>query len=54
MAKRKGGMSYEGHKEKIGYDKYVHALHCGHGFTDVYLCQNTSNCTLCIIIPKLI
>lgn len=25
---------------------YVHYLDCGDGFTDLYICQNSPNCTL--------
>lgn len=39
-----GGRNYKGDKETFGDKGYVH-YHCD-GFTDVYICQSLSNCTL--------
>lgn len=36
----------QGHENMLDLKEYVHCLDCGEGFTDVYKCQNTSNCSL--------
>ena len=33
----------KGHKETFGADGYVYCLHCGNGFTGVYMSPNSSN-----------
>lgn len=40
-----GGRKCKGDKETFGDKGYVH-YHCDDGFTDVYICQSLSNCTL--------
>lgn len=39
-----GGRNYKGDKETFGDKRYVG--YCADGFTDVYMCQSSSNCTL--------
>lgn len=36
----------EEQEETLRDDGYVHYLYYGDGFTNVYICQNLSNCTL--------
>lgn len=36
----------EGREEEPRSDGYVHYLDCGDGFVDIFICQNTSDCTL--------